>query len=164
MNKRLEYISYLYIFLYFYDTIITGDFMEQLTRSELRKNIMTILYQINVYVTNKIEFNIDSIIKEVNPIDNEFVKDTVYGVITKKEEIDKLANSYLNKWTIDRLGNTDQSILRMAIYELLYTDTPEIVVINEAIELAKLYSDDDVKSMINGVLDKIYHNKVDIHE
>ena len=51
----------------------------------------------------------------------------------------------------------------MAIYELLYTETPEIVVINEAIELAKLYSDDDVKNMINGILDKIYKDKVD-HE
>ena len=139
-------------------------FMKQLTRTELRKNIMTILYQINVYETNKIEFNVEDVIKEVNPIDNEFVKDVVYGVITKKEELDNLANTYLNKWTIDRLGNTDQSILRMAIYELLYTKTPEIVVINEAIELAKLYSDDDVKNMINGVLDKIYKNKVDNHE
>lgn len=138
--------------------------MKQLTRSELRKNIMTILYQINVYETNKIEYNVEDVIKEVNPIDNEFVKDVVYGVITKKEELDNLANTYLNKWTIDRLGNTDQSIIRMAIYELLYTKTPEIVVINEAIELAKLYSDDDVKNMINGVLDKIYKNKVDNHE
>ena len=138
--------------------------MKQLTRTELRKNIMTILYQINVYETNKIEFNVEDVIKEVNPIDNEFVKDVVYGVITKKEELDNLANTYLNKWTIDRLGNTDQSIIRMAIYELLYTKTPEIVVINEAIELAKLYSDDDVKNMINGVLDKIYKNKVDNHE
>ena len=141
-----------------------GDFMKQLTRTELRKNIMTILYQINVYTLNKIEYNIEDIIKEVNPIDNEFVKDVVYGVITKKEEIDVLANKYLNKWTIDRLGNTDQSIIRMAIYELLYTKTPEVVVINEAIELAKLYSDDDVKNMINGVLDKIYKNKVDNNE
>lgn len=138
--------------------------MKQLTRTELRKNIMTILYQINVYELNKIEFNVEDVIKEVNPIDNEFVKDVVYGVITKRDEIDSLANKYLNKWTIDRLGNTDQSILRMAIYELLYTKTPEIVVINEAIELAKLYSDDDVKNMINGVLDKIYKNKVDNHE
>ena len=140
-----------------------GDFMEQLTRSELRKNIMTILYQINVYSANKIEYDVDSIIKEVNPIDNEFVKDVVYGVITKQEELDELANKYLNKWTIDRLGNTDQSIIRMGIYELLYTNTPDIVVINEAVELAKSYSDDDVKNMINGVLDKIYKNKVD-HE
>ena len=141
-----------------------GDFMKQLTRTELRKNIMTILYQINVYTLNKIEYNVEDVIKEVNPIDNEFVKDIVYGVITKKEEIDELANKHLNKWTIDRLGNTDQSIIRMAIYELLYTKTPEVVVINEAVELAKLYSDDDVKNMINGILDKIYKNKVDSYE
>lgn len=138
--------------------------MKQLTRSELRKNIMTILYQINVYSINKIEYNVDDIIKEVNPIDNEFVKEMVYGVVTKKDEIDTLANKYLNKWTIDRLGNTDQSILRMGIYELLYTDTPDVVAINEAVELAKSYSDDDVKNMINGVLDKLYHNKVDNNE
>lgn len=138
--------------------------MEQLTRSELRKNIMTILYQINVYSLNKIEYEVDDIIKDVNPIDNEFVKDIVYGVITNKKELDKIANDHLNKWTIDRLGNTDQAILRMSIYELLYTDTPDIVVINEAVELAKSYSDDDVKNMINGVLDKIYHERLDNHE
>lgn len=135
--------------------------MKQLTRSELREKIMTILYQINVYSVNKMEYDVDSIIKEVNPIDNEFVKDVVYGVITKKEELDLLANKHLNKWTIDRLGNTDQAIIRMAIYELLYTDTPGIVVINEAVELAKYFSDDDVKNMINGILDKIYKDKVD---
>ena len=137
--------------------------MKQLTRSELREKIMTILYQINVYTINKIEYNVDDIIKEVNPIDNEFVKDVVYGVVTKKDELDEIANNYLNKWTIDRLGNTDQAIIRMAIYELLYTETPGIVVINEAVELAKSFSDDDVKNMINGILDKIYKDKVD-HE
>ena len=135
--------------------------MKQLTRSELREKIMTILYQINVYSANKIEYNVEDIIKEVNPIDNEFVKDVVYGVVTKKEELDELANKHLNKWTIDRLGNTDQAIIRMAIYELLYTKTPGIVVINEAVELAKSFSDDDVKNMINGILDKIYKDKVD---
>jgi N utilization substance protein B len=47
----------------------------------------------------------------------------------------------------------------MGIYELMYTKTPEIVAINEAVELAKAYSDDEVRKMINGVLDKVYHNK-----
>lgn len=130
--------------------------MEQ-NRSELRKKIMTILYQINVYEKNKMKYNVEDIINEVLEIDNEFVKDMVYGVITYKNDIDKLANTHLNNWTIDRLGNTDQAILRMGIYELLYTDTPKIVSINEAVELAKIYSDDDVRKMINGVLDKIYH-------
>ena len=135
--------------------------MEQLNRSELRKKIMTILYQINVYETNKIDYKIEDVIKEVIEIDNEFVKDIVYGVITKKEELNEIANKYLKNWTIDRLGNTDQAILRIGIYELLYTNTPSIVAINEAIELAKLYSDDDVRKMINSVLNRVYHDKVD---
>lgn len=128
-------------------------------RSELRKKIMTILYQINVYKANKMEYSVDDILKEVLEIDNEFVKDIVYGVITYQNEINDLANTYLEGWTIDRLGNTDKAILQMSIYELIYTDTPDIVCINEAIELAKDYSDDSVRKMINGVLDKIYHNK-----
>lgn len=140
-----------------------GDFMEQLTRSELRKTIMTILYQIDVYKNNKIDYEIDKVINESLEIDNEFVKDCVYGVITNQSDIDELANKYLNKWTITRLGFTDQAILRLGIYELKYTDTPDVVVINEAVELAKLYSDDEVRKMINGVLDKVYHDKVD-HE
>ena len=130
-----------------------------MNRSELREKIMTILYQKNVYDKNKIKYQIDDIMKEVTPIENEFVKEIVYGVTTYQNEIDALANQYLNGWTIDRLGNTDQAILRMGIYELLYTDTPDIVSINEAIELAKSYSDDDVRKMINATLDKIYHNK-----
>jgi len=130
-----------------------------MTRSELRNKIMTILYQINVYDKNKITYDVDTIIKETIEIDNEFVKEIVYGVITYKNEIDALANKYLKDWTIDRLGNTDIAILRMGIYELNYTDTPPVVCINEAIELAKSFSDDDVVKMINAVLDKVYHNE-----
>ena len=75
-------------------------------------------------------------------------------------KIDEYANKYLNDWSLDRLGYTDQAIIRMGIFELLYTKTPPIVVINEAVELAKLYSDDAVKGMINSVLDKIYHEEI----
>ena len=135
--------------------------MQQYTRSELRKKIMTILYQINVYDNNKIDYDINEVINSVLEIDNDFVKDAVYGVITNINDIDSLINKYMNNWTIDRLGYTDQAILRLATYELNYTNTPPIVVINEAVELAKDYSDDDVKKMINGILDKIYHAKVD---
>ena len=139
--------------------MMVGDVMEQMNRSELRKIIMTILYQLNVYDKNKMSYQVEDVIKGVLDIDNEFVKEVVYGVITYKNEIDALANQYLTGWTLDRLGNTDQAILRMGIYELIYTSTPEIVAINEAIELAKVYSDDDVRKMINGVLDKVYHSK-----
>ena len=132
-----------------------------LNRSELRVKIMTILYQINVYDTNKVEYNIDDVIKSVVDIDNEFVKEIVYGVTTYKEELKNIANKYLSGWTINRLGNTDQAIILMGIYELLYTKTPPVVVINEEINLAKLYSDDKVKNMINAALDKVYHEEME---
>ena len=135
--------------------------MEQLTRTELRKKIMTILYQINVYQKNKVSYQLEDVMKENCEIENEFVKEIVYGVTTYQNEIDEIANKYLDGWTIDRLGNTDQAILRMGIYELKYTETPPVVAINEAIELAKDYSDDDVRKMINAALDAIYHDILD---
>ncbi len=128
-------------------------------RSELRRKCMTILYQINIYDKNKIDYNVEDVIKEASLVENEYIKEIVYGVLTYKNDIDKMANKYLSGWTIDRLGNTDIAILRMGIFELLYTNTPSVVAINEAIELAKMYSDDSVRKMINGVLDKIYKEK-----
>lgn len=126
----------------------------QLKRSDLRIKIMTILYQIDIYKQSKIEYNVDDVIKENLEIESEFVKDIVYGVNTYYDELNDIANSYLDKWDINRLDKTGASILRMSLYELKYTDTPKVVVINEAIELAKSYSDDSVRKMINAVLDK----------
>ena len=125
------------------------------TRSELREKVMTILYQVNLYINNKIEYDVEEVIKENVEIENEFVKDMVYGIITNYEELTEDANKYLKDWTIDRLDLTGGAILRMAIYEIKYMDTPNIVVINEALELAKKYSDDAVRKMINACLDRI---------
>lgn len=133
--------------------------MTDMNRSELRKIIMTALYQISIYESNKISYDYKEVIKELLEIENDFVNTLVSGVISNKENIDTIANRYLKDWSIDRLGKTDQAILRMAIYEILYTDTPDIVCINEAVELAKEYSDDKVKNMINAVLDGIMHDK-----
>lgn len=125
------------------------------TRSELREKIMTILYQISLYEKNKITFEIEEVIKENVEIENEFVKDMVYGIITHRDSLDEVANANLANWTIDRLDSMGREILRMGIYEMQYTDTPDLVVINEALELAKKYSDDAVRKMINAVLDKL---------
>lgn len=116
---------------------------------------MTILYQIDMYDKSKYSYELYSVIKENVDISSEFVNEIVNGVVNNRLELDSIANKYLTEWTIDRLDNLGATILRMAIYEIKYTDTPNIVVINEAIELAKKYSDDNVKKMINAVLDKI---------
>ncbi len=126
-----------------------------LSRSELRKKCMIILYQIDIYETLKTPYKIEEVIKENIEMDNEFVKEIIYGVWKQKKEIDKIANQYVKDWTIDRIDKTGAAILRMGIYELKNTNTPPVVVINEAIELAKEYSDESVRKIINAVLDKI---------
>ena len=123
-------------------------------RSELREKCMIILYQYEMYVNSNISTDIDEIINDNIEVDNEFVKDIVYGVITHKNDLDTKLNNYLEDWNINRLDRTGASILRIGAYELLYTDTPEIVVINEAVELSKKYCDDSVRKIINAVLDK----------
>lgn len=129
-------------------------------RSELREIIMRVLYQVSIYEETKVKYNVDDLIHEALDIENSFVNETVYGVIENKSKIVNLANKYLKDWTIDRLNKVDQAILSIGIYELMYTDTPSVVSINEAIELSKKYSEDAVVKMINGVLDKIYHEEV----
>ena len=137
--------------------------MVKQSRSELREKIMTILYQIFMYESNNMNYEINDVIKEQLEIENEFVNEIVNGVLDKKDELFEIANKHLIDWSINRLGKIDQAIICIGTYELLYTSTPEIVVINEAVELAKNFSDDDVKNMINGILDKIFKDKVD-HE
>lgn len=125
------------------------------TRSELREKIMTILYQIDICRSQNIEYNVENIIRENLDIDNEFVRDIVYGVITYEQDLINLANKYLIDWDINSMDKIGAAILKMAVYELEYTDTPHIVVINEAVELAKKYSTEEIKKMINAVLDRL---------
>jgi len=128
-------------------------------RSELREIIMKVLYQVEILSETKIEYSVEDLIKEQLEVENSFVKDTINGIIEHKEEIVSLANKYLKDWTMNRLNKVDQAIIELGIYELMYTETPSVVSINEAIELSKKYSEEAVTKMINGVLDKIYHEE-----
>lgn len=142
-------------------------------RTMTRENAMRVLYQIFLYKKNKIEYTVENTINEYmdnmpledrKTINIEFLKELVEGVLNNIDDIDKEISKYLENWTIDRLGLTDQAIIRISVYELLYTNTPNLVCINEAIELSKKYSDEKVSKMINGVLDKIYHEVEDKSE
>ncbi len=129
-------------------------------RNELREIIMKVLYQVSILEETELDYDINDLIKEQLEIENDFVNECVSGILKNKRDIIALANKYLNDWTIDRLNKVDQAILELGIYELMFTETPSIVSINEAIELSKKYSEEAVTKMINGVLDKIYHEEV----
>ena len=142
-------------------------------RTITRENAMRVLYQIFLYKKNKIDYTTNGVIEEYMDnipleerkiINTEFLKELVEGVLNNINDIDNNISKYLENWTIDRLGLTDQAIIRISVYELLYTNTPNLVCINEAIELSKKYSHEKVSKMINGVLDKIYHEVEDKSE
>lgn len=128
-------------------------------RNELREICIKVLYQIYILEKANIEYDINELIKEQLEIENEFLNEIIYGVVKNQKDISDLANKYLIDWEIDRLSKVDKAILSIGIYELVYTDTPPIVAINESIELSHKYSDDNVTKMINACLDKIYHEE-----
>ena len=88
------------------------------SRSELREKIMIILYQIDINRSQHINYNVEEIISSNLEIDNEFVRDIIYGVITYEDEIINIANKYMKNWDISRIDKTGAAILKMAIYEL----------------------------------------------
>ncbi len=89
-----------------------------------------------------------------------YSKDNLANAMTKNtivhlSEIDQEISARLRKWSITELNQVNLAILRLATYEILFEDTPKNIVVNEALELSKIYSDEKSKKFIHGVLDKI---------
>jgi len=87
-----------------------------------------------------------------------FMKELVVSLIDKMEEIDEIIQKFSDHWILDRMTVIDRNILRMGTCELLFNfSTPPKVVINEAIDIAKKYGNEDSPEFINGILDKVYN-------
>lgn len=122
-----------------------------------RENALRALYFIDitgygVEEVLKIIFNNEDMPKE----SLSFAETLVRGTIENKNEIDKLISEYSQNWSIERMPTVDRNILRLATYEFLkMQETPVKVIINEAVEIAKIYSTSESGKFVNGVLDKI---------
>jgi transcription antitermination protein NusB len=85
-----------------------------------------------------------------------FAEELIFGAIEHMEEVDSKIRSLAKNWDFKRIAKVDLSILRLAVYEILFRkDIPPIVSINEAIDLSKVLSNFDAKRFINGILDKL---------
>jgi len=85
-----------------------------------------------------------------------FAEELAHGAWEKHEEVDQVIQQYAKNWSFNRIAKVDLAILRLAIYELNYRlDIPPIVSINEAIDLAKEFSDPEARRFVNGILDKV---------
>ncbi|KYH31658.1 transcription antitermination factor NusB [Neomoorella mulderi] len=83
-----------------------------------------------------------------------FARQLVMGTVTARQELDAIISRYAVGWRLERLAAVDRNILRMALYEMKYCpDTPVSVIINEAIELAKTFNDEEAGRFVNGLLD-----------
>ena len=129
-----------------------------MNRTEIREATFKILY------SNEIQKDVDEeqidIYLDENNISNkteiEYVKNTFKGILENISEIEQLVKDNLKEnWSIERISKIDLAILKIAIYEMIYTNIPYKVVINEAVELAKKYGDDSSKAFVNGVLASI---------
>ena len=107
-------------------------------------------------VEEAIEGFIENYEGDIKEIDLTYVKQALIGIENNKEAIDKVIEENLHNWKIERISKVNLSILRLSTYELLYDqEIPRGVAINEALEIARRYSDEKSVGFINGVLDKI---------
>ena len=135
-----------------------GDFMA-LSRTESREKIMILLYQALLYEKNNINYDMDDMINNELEEQNEYIYKSLNEILNGKDKLIEIANKYLGSWPMNRLGLTDQSIIMLGIYELMNTDIEGPIIINEAVNLSKKYSDEQVSKIVNGVLDNVYHKE-----
>lgn len=129
-----------------------------MTRNKMRESIMKLLYQADIHQNYVMPFFVDAFEKMENttPVNNEYFTMLIENFIDFKTVIDQDIADNLKNWDLERLGKVDLAILRLAVTEMMYIeDIPYKVSINEAVELAKAFADDNAPNYINGVLASI---------
>ncbi|WP_290034148.1 transcription antitermination factor NusB [Ligilactobacillus cholophilus] len=126
-----------------------------ITRHQIRELAFQTLFAVNSNPDADKQFVVDSLLEE-NKVKKqpEYLLMLVNGVLEQQNQLDDLISSKLNsKWTLSRLNKTDLIILRLGLYEIKFVqDVPNKVALNEALQLAKEFSDEKERSFINGVL------------
>ncbi len=126
------------------------------TRTQARESVVGLLYAYDLGNDGIVKF-IDEILedKKIRNKQKEFALDLFNGVINNLEKIDEELSRHLKQGGINDTGSVDKSILRLAIYEILFKSLDKPIIINEAIELSKRLASDSAPKFINGVLDKV---------
>ena len=125
-------------------------------RREAREFLLGALYQREFR-----DFCLEDLVDDVDPgAQREYIEKVYSGIVGHAAEIDKLIATRTTGWRFERLSPIDKSILRLAVYELLYMpDIPPEVAINEAVELSKAFGTDQARVYVNGILDRIWKDK-----
>lgn len=130
-----------------------------MNRSKAREAAFKLLYSLQIMSESNIEEQIELFIKDEEIDDKEaikFITDIIEGTAQHNNDIEEQIKQNIKQdWTISRISKIDLTLLKLGIYEMIYAKVPYKVVINEVVELAKMYGDDSSKSFVNGVLASI---------
>ncbi len=126
------------------------------TRRQAREYALQILFQWDVHQTENYWLQEFWAQRPVAQEVRDFTEQLVDGVLAHRLELDRIMEARAANWTVNRMPIVDRNILRMSLFELIWVpDVPAKVSMNEAIELAKVFADDEARRFINGILDKV---------
>ncbi len=127
-----------------------------MNRTEMRENAFKLIYSLEIQKVENVQEQIDLYFESNNITDEEakkYITNAVNGIEKHQEEILKdIETNLKEEWKLSRISKMDLTILKLAIYEIKFTDVPYKVSINEAVELAKKYGEDKSKNFVNGIL------------
>ncbi|HET8815410.1 MAG TPA: transcription antitermination factor NusB [Solirubrobacterales bacterium] len=119
-------------------------------RSDQRRDAVFANYQRDV--TGR---SLEELLGEARPLTRELAE----GVDTHREELDDVIAAHAKGWTVDRIAPLDMNVMRVALYEIEFTETPAEVAIDEAVEIAKEYSGADAPKFVNGILGAVLRER-----
>lgn len=127
-----------------------------MNRTEMRENAFKLIYSLEIQKVENVQEQINLYFESNNITDEEakkYIANAVNGIEEHQEKILKdIETNLKEEWKLSRISKMDLTILKLAIYEIKYTDVPYKVSINEAVELAKKYGEDKSKKFVNGIL------------
>ena len=130
-----------------------------MNRSDMREHAFKLIYSLEIQKVDNIQEQVDLYFESNNIKDEEakkYITDAILGIEKNKAEILSVIEKNLKEeWKLNRISKMDLSVLKLAIYEIKFSEVPYKVSINEAVELAKKYGEDKSKKFVNGILASI---------
>ena len=129
----------------------------KMSRRKLRESIFLLLFRIEFNTREELEEQAEAFYRQVEAEEDRiYIRNKLTAILDELTSIDEKIREICQGWRLSRLGKTELAILRLAVYEILYDeDIPTGVAINEAVEIAKIYSNEEAPRFINGVLAKL---------
>jgi transcription antitermination protein NusB len=124
-------------------------------RSKARKRAVDLLFEADARGADPVALLAERVGSPDVPPINDYTVTLVEGVTAHRDEIDRLISEHAEGWTLSRMPAVDRAVLRLGLYELLWSDVPAAVAIDEAVELAKALSTEDSPRFVNGVLGRV---------